>query len=316
MSIESFKYYSPIGFLSLHPNINIIQFDFKAPLEKKFNFDKSQLYHDKTNIIIMNNHPASIEYFAKNILPFIQYKFVIVAFCCDTTFPIDCNGWSEKERIERGNNYETIINNQFFIHWFATNKITPDNEQSTIIPYGLNYWVLTCFTIWGCPVRTPKEQDDILCRIIDNSLHFSKRIPKIYANWHLNTTDIRHGQFRTHLRNIIPNNIIYYSNYQNRDSYWEECSKYAFVVSPHGNGLDCMRTFESLSLGCIVIVKKSDIDALYNELPVLIVDEWHDITEGLLHKTLYEFSNKTFNMEKITMAYWLDKVNKKCIDII
>ena len=110
--------------------------------------------------------------------------------------------------------------------------------------------------------------------------------------------------------------IIYYSNYQNRDSYWEECSKYAFVVSPHGNGLDCIRTFESLSLGCIVIVKKSDIDALYNELPVLIVDEWHDITEGLLHKTLYEFSNKTFNMEKITMAYWLDKVNKKCIDII
>jgi len=316
MSVESFKYYSPIGFLSLHPNINIIQLDFRESATKKFNFEKTQLYNDKTNIIIMNHHPANIEYFAKNVLPFIQYKFIIISSGGDTTFPIDCNGWTKTERIERGNNYETIINNNFFIHWFAINKIIPDNEQFTSIPYGLNYWVLTYNPNWGCPSRSVKEQDDILCKISDNSLHFSKRIPKIYANWHLNKSDSRHGQFRTHLQNIIPNNIIYYSIYQGRDSDWKECSKYAFVVSPHGNGLDCIRTWESLCLGCIVIVKKSDIDTLYNELPVLIVDEWHDITEGLLHKTLYEFSNKTFNMEKITMAYWLDKVNKKCIDII
>jgi hypothetical protein len=38
-------------------------------------------------------------------------------------------------------------------------------------------------------------------------------------------------------------------------------------------------------------------DTLYNELPVLIADEWHDINEDFLHKTLYEYSYKTFNME-------------------
>lgn len=63
MSIESFKYYSPIGFLSLFPNVNIIQFDYRECLEKKFNFEKTQLYNDKPNIIIMNNHPASKKQF-------------------------------------------------------------------------------------------------------------------------------------------------------------------------------------------------------------------------------------------------------------
>jgi hypothetical protein len=309
----SFKYYSPIGFLSLHPNINIINFDYRERLGTKFNFEKTQLYNDKTNIIVMNNHPASIEYFAKNILPFIQYKFIIISFCCDTTFPNECNGWWEEERIKRGNNYESIINNTHFVHWFATNKITPNNEKSSYIPYGLCYWILEYFPNWGCPVRTSKEQDDILCRITDNSLHFSNRIPKIFANWHLNKTDSRHGAFRTHLQNIIPKNIIYYSNQQSRDSYWEECSKYAFVVSPHGNGLDCIRTWESLCLGCIVIVKKSDIDHLYDELPVLIVNDWHDITEELLYKTIDIFSKKQFNMEKITMKYWIDKINEKLL---
>ena len=167
---------------------------------------------------------------------------------------------------------------------------------------------MDCF---GCSIRSAKEQDDILCQITDNSLHFTKRIPKIYANWHLNTTDSRHGNDRTHLQNIIPNDIIYYDYHRSWDEYWEECSKYTFVVSPHGNGLDCIRTWESLCLGCIVIVKKSGLDHLYDELPVLIVNEWHDITEELLYQTIDIFSNTQFNMEKITMKYWIDKISEK-----
>ena len=75
--------------------------------------------------------------------------------------------------------------------------------------------------------------------------------------------------------------------------------------------MDCIRTWESLCLGCIVIVKKSGLDHLYDELPVLIVNEWHDITEELLYQTIDIFSNTQFNMEKITMKYWIDKISEK-----
>jgi hypothetical protein len=88
-------------------------------------------------------------------------------------------------------------------------------------------------------------------------------------------------------------------------------SNFAFVISPFGNGLDCIRTFEALCLGCIVIMRKSVLDIIYEDLPVLFVDEWYDINKELLEKTLNEFKNKSFNYEKLKMDYWYNLVKSK-----
>jgi hypothetical protein len=53
---------------------------------------------------------------------------------------------------------------------------------------------------------------------------------------------------------------------------------HAFVASPHGNGLDCHRTWEALALGCIPIVKRSPIDKVFQGLPVWIVGSWKEVT--------------------------------------
>lgn len=86
---------------------------------------------------------------------------------------------------------------------------------------------------------------------------------------------------------------------------------YSFVVSPFGHGFDCIRTFEALCLGCIVIMKRSFLDVIYEDLPILIVDEWEDITETLLNDTLLSYSTKQFNYEKLKMDYWLKIINSK-----
>jgi hypothetical protein len=61
------------------------------------------------------------------------------------------------------------------------------------------------------------------------------------------------------------------------------------VISPHGNALDCYRTWEALLMGCIPIVKRSPIDYLYADLPVAIVDEWSQITALNLQRWLERF---------------------------
>ena len=71
-----------------------------------------------------------------------------------------------------------------------------------------------------------------------------------------------------------------------------------------GHGMDCHRTWEALILGCIVIVKKSVLDVLYEDLPVLIVDNWSDITKELLDTTIENFKTKNFNYDKITLEYF------------
>ena len=88
-------------------------------------------------------------------------------------------------------------------------------------------------------------------------------------------------------------------------------SEFAFVVSPFGHGFDCIRTFEALCLGCIVIMKRSFLDVIYEGLPVLLVDEWSDVTETLLKDTLILYSNKQFNYDKLKMDYWVKLVQSK-----
>ena len=58
-------------------------------------------------------------------------------------------------------------------------------------------------------------------------------------------------------------------------------------------------------------MKKSFLDIIYEELPVLLLDEWSDINKELLEKTLVEFKNKSFNYNKLKMDYWIELVKSK-----
>ena len=40
----------------------------------------------------------------------------------------------------------------------------------------------------------------------------------------------------------------------------------------------------------------------------MILKEWSDVNEQLLKDTVEEFKNKKFNMDKITLTYWMDKI--------
>jgi len=48
-------------------------------------------------------------------------------------------------------------------------------------------------------------------------------------------------------------------------------------------------------------------------LPVLIIQDWSDITEKLLMNAVAEFKKKhekgVFNYDKLTLNYWMDKIN-------
>ena len=83
---------------------------------------------------------------------------------------------------------------------------------------------------------------------------------------------------------------------------------YKFVLSPRGGGEDCHRTWEALYTGVIPIVKKSSIDELYENLPVLVVKDWDEINEDLLNKTWQEYNKRKWNLEKLTLRYWVEKI--------
>ena len=80
-----------------------------------------------------------------------------------------------------------------------------------------------------------------------------------------------------------------------------------FVLSPHGVGLDCYRTYEALYLGAYGVVRKSSLDEIYKNLPVLIVDKWSDVTDQLLNDTYHRFLNTKFDFDKLFTKYWFHR---------
>jgi len=90
--------------------------------------------------------------------------------------------------------------------------------------------------------------------------------------------------------------------------YLHDLAHHKFVLSPRGIGVDCYRTWEAMLVGCIPIVKSSVLDVLYEDLPVLIVNDWHEVTENFLNKTYELMSTKTYNLEKLYAPYWLDRI--------
>ena len=85
--------------------------------------------------------------------------------------------------------------------------------------------------------------------------------------------------------------------------------RYPFWLSPHGNGLDCHRTWEALYLDAIPIVWNSTLNPLYAGLPVLVLNHLNQLTERFLRDKLKEISiNKLklnfYRLEKLRFSFW------------
>lgn len=89
--------------------------------------------------------------------------------------------------------------------------------------------------------------------------------------------------------------------------YYKKMSQFKFVLSPKGAGEDCHRTWEALYLGCIPIVLSSSIDEIYQDLPVLVVKSWNEISEDLLNQIWEEYQQKEWDTKKLKLDYWFEK---------
>jgi hypothetical protein len=88
---------------------------------------------------------------------------------------------------------------------------------------------------------------------------------------------------------------------------WRRRGEYAFVLSPHGYGLDCHRTWEALALGHIVVTSSSPLDPLYTGLPVITIQNWSEVTRGNLERWLSLYGNQdTSALPQLTSRYWAD----------
>jgi len=255
---------------------------------------KSKMF-DGMSIYVITN---VIRFFIITIMSKIKHKFILVTGASVKTCPIE---------VLNKNEFNFLMSNKYLIKWCSQNNVIYSLPRIKQIPLGLDYH--TIFNnnkhYWRDNNEgvLPIEQEKILLNIVNTFKPFKERIcNKVFVNFEMNA-----DRFKQRIESInkIPKNLLDIQVKKcNRTETWKLMTNYAFILSPYGNGMDCHRHWESIILGCIPIIKSPEFENLFSDLPVLNVNNWSDITEELLNKTIEDFTNKSFNYDKLKLEYW------------
>ena len=86
----------------------------------------------------------------------------------------------------------------------------------------------------------------------------------------------------------------------------QEIYDHEFVFSPEGNGIDCGRTWASIQLGSIPVVKKSIItEYVKDKMPIFVYETLDDVTE----EKLRNFIPETTNCDLINIDYYKNLIS-------
>lgn len=258
----------------------------------------------------------NIAQFAEAILPTIKGRFTLVTTYGTRSMPLECGL----------KNPVALLSDDRLVHWFTQNykyegrfghKISP-------IPIGLDFhsqWEQGQTWRFDRQLK-PSEQEALILATRRNAPLSEKRIHKIYADFQFNNStrklkkrdpEIRYD--RKEIYKLLKKNpvMVFQNKRVPRHVLWDRMAQYRFVISPHGVGLDCHRTWEALVLGCCVIVMRSSMDSLYEGLPVVIVDDYREIAPDNLEEW-YETHRLQLNTStldvRLTNGWWMDRVRE------
>jgi hypothetical protein len=168
------------------------------------------------------------------------------------------------------------------------NDFHPKMRRSSCIPNGISQWngARTDMASYLTGVRT-RPQSQLVLANFDPHNDERKRV------W----DQVCNGTLAAHTSCI-------YSPSLHADEVFSIISSHTFLLSPRGVGLDCYRTYEALLLGSYPIVKSSALDGVFDGLPVLIVEDWDDLTIEVLQEFERVWRDKTWDNSMLFTGYW------------
>jgi hypothetical protein len=216
--------------------------------------------------------------------PRIQCPYILITANCDRGGDDQMPG-----------KYEALLEDSHLVAWFTQNIDRSSNSKLHPIPIGLanRKWG------WGRIELYDERIPEARSRI---------RSQWVYANFSVGTNrQVRQPVWDYYSLNSLDGRVKMIP-FRDHLEYMEEMPNFRFVLCPPGNGLDTHRVWEALLLGSFPIVIHSSLNPLYEDLPVLILNSWQDLTVELLEKSYADFQSKSWNYEKLYFPYWHKKV--------
>jgi hypothetical protein len=98
--------------------------------------------------------------------------------------------------------------------------------------------------------------------------------------------------------------------FEGRKEFLKEIRNHEFVLCPRGNGVDTHRLWETLYMGSIPIVKNDIAHSEWQDLPILFINDWNEITEERLLAEKKRIESTSWNFEKLRVGYWIDRIRR------
>ncbi|HMB00142.1 MAG TPA: hypothetical protein VKS21_04060, partial [Spirochaetota bacterium] len=245
----------------------------------------------------------NLPFFLNTVFPSIKHTFTLVTGDSIQAVPYELS----REMVN------SLTADNRLIKWYAQNCLCerhqPHAHKLKPLPLGIDFHSQYEKESWRFKKKlTPAGQEQELLHLRQANLPLSQRRVKVYADFHLNNSS---RKLKKRIPWLVKRNrrqlykslrahpaFVFQKKRMLRKELWRQMSRYRFVISPPGSGLDCHRTWEALALGCYVIVEKSPLDILYKDLPVIIVEDFSAISAAKLHQWA-AMLDKRFSSESI-----------------
>jgi hypothetical protein len=295
------KYNALFGFRGLEETCDSERYTTRTDENREYSFDKMKAY----DTVYFSN--LNLRKVYKQLYRTFTKPFILVTGEGDCECP--------NELFETAADFDEFLKWDKLQHWFCQNCLVV-HPKITLIPLGLDYHTMMYYShIRGDrgPRLTPMEQETHIMDLRKTMRPFWERIPVCYGNFQFLTITKYGGDRKDAIAKIPPNAIYYDCKHQRKQTFINQTS-FAFVASPFGQDYECIRTWEALCLGCIAIMKSCPLDSLYEGLPVVIIQDWSEVTPEFLQKTLVEYKekhlNNEFKYEKLHKYYWVRMVQQ------
>lgn len=257
-----------------------IQDEWTAPLDQTEPFNPENV----PNASVIYVTPWGIDKFIEEIHPRIKNRYILVTYCYGTIMK-----------------YSHIINDNKIIAWFGqTNRDAITFDKFTIMPIG----ILATNEIFN-------RRHELI-----NDFANLKKLPKTnlaYMNFIAHAND---SQDRTVVFNLFKDKpwcktvVLTHTWRKPFMEYMDDVARSKFTIAPEGDMHDTYRVHEAIMMGSIPIVHRSPLDKLLEDLPVVIVDDYKEVTEEFLNAKYEEMHNKTYNIKKLYMKHWADLIDE------
>ena len=168
----------------------------------------------------------SLERFKTEIMPLLKNRIILMTHNSDHTV---------------NESHLDILNDEKILHMFSQNTFI-DHPKLTSLPIGI------ANSMW------PHGQKESINYLIN--LPTTKKVDKVYVNINVGT-NVSHRAIVMNSLNMIRDICHFSPPNKQHNIYLEEMSKFKWVASPKGNGVDCHRLWEAMYAGCIALVDDS-----------------------------------------------------------